>query len=72
MTTVCTRNPLLSNAGITHFQADTVDSGGIAGFFDTSDDHETLITCPRELQDNASKGLADGLRQEMRWPSPPY
>jgi uncharacterized protein YyaL (SSP411 family) len=23
------------------------------GFFDTSDDHETLITRPRELQDNA-------------------
>ena len=27
---------------------------GIAGFFDTSDDHEALITRPRELQDNAT------------------
>jgi uncharacterized protein YyaL (SSP411 family) len=24
------------------------------GFYDTSDDHETLITRPRELQDNAT------------------
>jgi uncharacterized protein YyaL (SSP411 family) len=28
-------------------------AGGIAGFYDTSDDHETLIVRPRELQDNA-------------------
>jgi uncharacterized protein YyaL (SSP411 family) len=28
--------------------------GGIAGFYDTSDDHETLITRPRDLQDNAT------------------
>jgi uncharacterized protein YyaL (SSP411 family) len=27
--------------------------GGIAGFYDTSDDHETLVVRPRELQDNA-------------------
>ena len=26
---------------------------GEAGFYDTSDDHETLVTRPRELQDNA-------------------
>jgi uncharacterized protein YyaL (SSP411 family) len=31
---------------VKHFRAST-------GFFDTSDDHETLITRPRELQDNA-------------------
>ena len=29
-------------------------AAGIAGFFDTSDDHEALITRPRELQDNAT------------------
>jgi uncharacterized protein YyaL (SSP411 family) len=33
---------------ITHFQAPE------AGFYDTSDDHETLITRPRDLQDNAT------------------
>jgi uncharacterized protein YyaL (SSP411 family) len=33
---------------LAHFQA----SGG--GFYDTSDDHETLITRPRDLQDNAT------------------
>jgi uncharacterized protein YyaL (SSP411 family) len=27
---------------------------GIAGFYDTSNDHETLITRPRDLQDNAT------------------
>jgi uncharacterized protein YyaL (SSP411 family) len=37
----------LAEVMITHFSA----PGG--GFFDTSDDHETLITRPRELQDNA-------------------
>jgi uncharacterized protein YyaL (SSP411 family) len=30
------------------------NDGGIAGFFDTSDDHETLITRPRDLQGNAT------------------
>jgi hypothetical protein len=30
------------------------NAGGIAGFFDTSDDHEALITCPRDLQGNAT------------------
>jgi uncharacterized protein YyaL (SSP411 family) len=30
------------------------NAGGIAGFYDTSDDHETLVTRPRALQDNAT------------------
>jgi uncharacterized protein YyaL (SSP411 family) len=29
-------------------------AAGLAGFYDTSDDHETLITRPRDLQDNAT------------------
>jgi uncharacterized protein YyaL (SSP411 family) len=29
-------------------------TSGFAGFYDTSDDHETLITRPRDLQDNAT------------------
>jgi uncharacterized protein YyaL (SSP411 family) len=37
----------LAGVMITHFSAPD------GGFFDTSDDHETLITRPRELQDNA-------------------
>jgi uncharacterized protein YyaL (SSP411 family) len=37
----------LTETMIAHFQADD------GGFFDTSDDHENLITRPRELQDNA-------------------
>jgi uncharacterized protein YyaL (SSP411 family) len=37
----------LAETMFAHFQA----PGG--GFFDTSDDHETLITRPRDLQDNA-------------------
>jgi uncharacterized protein YyaL (SSP411 family) len=37
----------LADSMVAHFQAPD------AGFFDTSDDHETLITRPRELQDNA-------------------
>ena len=36
----------LAEAMIEHFSAPT-------GFFDTSDDHETLLARPRELQDNA-------------------
>ena len=36
----------LADTMIEHFSA-------LVGFFDTSDDHETLITRPRELQDNA-------------------
>jgi uncharacterized protein YyaL (SSP411 family) len=30
------------------------NASDIAGFYDTSDDHETLITRPRDLQDNAT------------------
>ena len=47
----------MADAMLEHFSA---SSGGnaegiaIAGFYDTSDDHETLITRPRELQDNAT------------------
>jgi uncharacterized protein YyaL (SSP411 family) len=55
----------LAETIITHFQAldslqltrtDQLSSNasGIAGFFDTSDDHETLITRPCDLQDNAT------------------
>ena len=36
----------MAEAMVEHFSADV-------GFFDTSDDHETLIVRPRELQDNA-------------------
>jgi len=35
-----------------HFAVGPEDHGG-AGFFDTSDDHETLIQRPRDVQDNA-------------------
>jgi uncharacterized protein YyaL (SSP411 family) len=38
----------LSETVIAHFHASE------GGFFDTSDDHETLITRPRDLQDNAT------------------
>lgn len=38
----------LAETMIAHFQAPD------GGFFDTSDDHETLITRPRNLQDNAT------------------
>jgi uncharacterized protein YyaL (SSP411 family) len=38
----------LAETMIAHFQAPE------GGFFDTSDDHETLITRPRDLQDNAT------------------
>ena len=38
----------LADAMIAHFQAPE------RGFFDTSDDHETLISRPRDLQDNAT------------------
>jgi uncharacterized protein YyaL (SSP411 family) len=38
----------LAETMITHFQAPN------GGFFDTSDDHESLITRPRDLQDNAT------------------
>jgi uncharacterized protein YyaL (SSP411 family) len=38
----------LAETMIAHFQASE------GGFFDTSDDHEALITRPRDLQDNAT------------------
>ena len=38
----------LAETMLIHFQAPE------GGFFDTSDDHETLITRPRDLQDNAT------------------
>jgi uncharacterized protein YyaL (SSP411 family) len=57
----------LAETMIAHFQADSVQlrpepqlpsdsarTGGIAGFYDTSDDHEALFTRPRDLQDNAT------------------
>jgi uncharacterized protein YyaL (SSP411 family) len=37
----------LAETMIAHFKAS-------AGFYDTSDDHESLITRPRDLQDNAT------------------
>jgi uncharacterized protein YyaL (SSP411 family) len=42
----------LADAMIEHFSAPEGAPGG--GFYDTSDDHEALITRPRELQDNAT------------------
>ena len=38
----------LADAALRHFRADD------GGFFDTSDDHETLIVRPRNLQDNVT------------------
>jgi uncharacterized protein len=61
----------LAETMIEHFQAPE------GGFFDTSDDHETLITRPRDLQDNATpSGNAmaitvllklDGLTNNLRY-----
>ncbi len=51
----------LADLALAHFAAD----GG--GFFDTSDDHETLIVRPRNLQDNATpSGSAMLARQLLR------
>ena len=55
----------LAETMIAHFQAPEgvqlartgqlpSNASGIAGFYDTSDDHQTLITRPRDLQDNAT------------------
>jgi uncharacterized protein YyaL (SSP411 family) len=54
----------LAETMIARFRADGVQlrpepqlpskAEGLAGFYDTSDDHETLITRPRDLQDNAT------------------
>jgi uncharacterized protein YyaL (SSP411 family) len=45
----------LAEGMIEHFSAPngSTELAEVGGFFDTSDDHETLITRPRELQDNA-------------------
>ena len=51
----------LADLALVHFAAE----GG--GFFDTSDDHETLIVRPRNLQDNATpSGSAMLARQLLR------
>ena len=59
-----------------HFRADGVrlrhepqlpsNAPGIAGFYDTSDDHEALITGKCQ-----AIGIADSLRQVTPWPSAP-
>jgi uncharacterized protein YyaL (SSP411 family) len=52
----------LADVMIDHFSAPE------AGFYDTSDDHETLITRPRELQDNATpsgNGMAALMLQRL-------
>lgn len=50
---------MLADSALKHFRAED------GGFFDTSDDHEALITRPRSLQDNATPAgssiLAKGL-----------
>jgi uncharacterized protein YyaL (SSP411 family) len=45
----------LAEVMIKHFSAPdgSTELAEVGGFFDTGDDHETLITRPRELQDNA-------------------
>jgi uncharacterized protein YyaL (SSP411 family) len=45
----------LAEVIIKHFSAPdgSTELAEVGGFFDTSDDHEALITRPRELQDNA-------------------
>ena len=51
----------LADVVLEHYKADD------GGFFDTSDDHETLITRPRNLQDNAvPSGNAMMAKQLMR------
>ncbi len=51
----------LVNTVLDHFRADD------GGFFDTSDDHENLITRPRQLQDNATpSGNAMMAKQLLR------
>jgi len=69
----------LAETMIAHFGAsgDSASPGGIAGFYDTSDDHEALVTRPRDLQDNATpsgNGMAvtallklGGLTQELQY-----
>jgi uncharacterized protein YyaL (SSP411 family) len=42
----------LAETMIAHFRA-VGKAEGLAGFYDASDDHETLVVRPRELQDNA-------------------
>jgi uncharacterized protein YyaL (SSP411 family) len=51
----------LADTVLKHFRAED------GGFFDTSDDHETLITRPRQLQDNATpSGNAMMAKQLLR------
>lgn len=52
---------LLADAVIEHFSADD------GGFYDTSDDHESLIVRPRQLQDSASpSGNSMAAKQLLR------
>jgi len=46
----------LADTMLAHFADPSAGSGQVprGGFFDTSDDHETLITRPKDLQDNAT------------------
>ncbi len=51
----------LADSILTHFRADD------GGFYDTSDDHERLITRPRQLQDNAvPAGNSMAVKQLLR------
>ena len=45
----------LAETMIAHFSAPNAGaSAGLVGFYDTSDDHETLVARPRDLQENAT------------------
>jgi uncharacterized protein YyaL (SSP411 family) len=58
----------LADEMIEHFSAPGGGNADITGFYDTSDDHETLITRPREMQDNATpsgNGMATLVLQRL-------